>query len=104
MSVITGISAAEPGITRIGRAAAVAVVASAPAPLSFQRPGRAEPAPRVVPADVVPDARFAGEMRGANAHVVRQVVQQITATLAYGARVSVVSTGTTIHATIDVSG
>jgi hypothetical protein len=102
MSVITAISAAEPAMLRTGRAATPSAVADAPASSSWPRPVRAEP--HTMPADAIPDARFAVGTGGANAHVVRQVVQQITATLAYGAHVSVVSTGTTVHATIDVSG
>jgi hypothetical protein len=46
------------------------------------------------------DARFDG---ADHAYAVRQVAQQLAASFAYGAHVSVVSTGTGVHATIDVS-
>lgn len=101
MSAITALSAPEPGLVRIARPIAEAV--SAPEPIVSQQPARTEPAPRTVAPDVARDGRFDTAEGGANTHVVQRLVQQITATLAYGAHISVVSTGTSVHATIDVS-
>lgn len=100
MSVIARISAAGPAVARFQRSAPDGRM-NMPVPA---QPVRAEPLPRTASADAVRDARFDAAPSGANAPVVRQLVQQITATLAYGAHVSVVSTATTVHATIDVSG
>lgn len=103
MSAIAGITALEPAAMRVQRAAP-AIPASAPVTAAASQPPRAAPVPLAVAPDSSRDARFEPAAAGANAHVVRQVVQQITATLAYGAHVSAVSNGNGIHATIDISG
>ena len=103
MSAIAGITAPEPAILRVQRTAP-ASPAGVPASVVVSQPARAAPTPLAVTPDGSRDARFEPAPAAVNAHVVRQVVQQITATLAYGAHVSVVSNGTSIHATIDISG
>ena len=78
---------------KVGRVAAPAVADAA------SQSARPLPASTVAP-DAARDPRFDTATK---ARAVQQVVQQI-AGLAYGAHVSVVSTGTIVHATIDISG
>lgn len=79
--------------------AAVAPHTASPAPESAPVPAVRPPAGHAAE-DGPRDARFDG---ADHAHAVRQVAQQLAASFAYGAHVSVVSTGTGVHATIDVS-
>lgn len=103
MSAITGVSAPDLSLPRIQRLAPDTATSTSTA-LASSQPARLAPVPRAASPDAIRDDRFEATSSGANTHVVRQVVQQITAALAYGAHVSVVSNGTGLHATIDVSG
>jgi len=87
-----------------------AVARPAPAECAAATPG-ASPGAAPLPAgvsgpvpDAVRDARFDALAATPEAHRIRRIVQQLTAAAAYGGHVSVISTGTTIHATIDISG
>ncbi|CAN5346724.1 hypothetical protein BH10PSE15_BH10PSE15_06030 [soil metagenome] len=73
--------------------------------VSASQPAPAPPTPASVKA-AAPTAmvgRDSGIETTQSVLQIRQLVQQITATMAYGANVSVVSSANALHATIDVS-
>jgi len=94
-----------------GRDVPAARAVARPAPA--ERAAAAGASPGAVPSpagasgqvpDAVRDVRFDAPAATPEAHRIRRIVQQLTAAAAYGGHVSVISTGTTIHATIDISG